>query len=291
MLLQRSWVYPYIRQVCVHCRDVVGVFYSLVGICFIELFMLMSSFKKCNNKLSILLKQEYTQRLKIFERRYSYWSTFSVTKIGSSWTLWVLPDKSQLPNPLYISSRSIISFHFEKRLRQIEFCISEVQLFKLFITISKKVSLKCCFSFLVFNGISTFVDYLMLKPSLKSSSDTIQVLAGGMREFNTFSRGISPKVSVIAWLEFDLAYFKSSTLATTPRRLPSNGLYDNRNYLYVHRGFLVIHATDVLFYLYIKHSIYRMSTREVYIYPIPPLQARCKSRSMVAGDFPEYVFT
>ena len=44
----------------------------------------------------------------------------------------------------------------------------------------------------MFNGISTFIGYLMPK---KGSIDTIEPITGRIREFNTFLKGISLKVN------------------------------------------------------------------------------------------------
>ena len=41
------------------------------------------------------------------------------------------------------------------------------------------------------------------------SDKTIQPIAGGMKGFNTFPKGISPKVSVLARLKFEIACFKA----------------------------------------------------------------------------------
>ena len=53
--------------------------------------------------------------------------------------------------------------------------------------------------FFLFNGISTFVDYLMAKPLLPEEQGV-----------HTFPKGICQKVNVIAWLEFELAYYDSA---------------------------------------------------------------------------------
>ena len=51
----------------------------------------------------------------------------------------------------------------------------------------------------------------MQKPSLyKNTSDTIQHIASGDKGVHTFLKGISPKVNVIAQLEFELCYFEVS---------------------------------------------------------------------------------
>ena len=63
----------------------------------------------------------------------------------------------------------------------------------------------------LFNGISTFVGYLM--PNLfskKNSSGTIQPIAGKEKGVHTFPKGICPKVNVIARLEYELAYYDSA---------------------------------------------------------------------------------
>ena len=51
----------------------------------------------------------------------------------------------------------------------------------------------------LFNGISTFVGYLLPNPPLyKNSSSTIQLIAKGNKEVYTFLKGISSKVKLIA---------------------------------------------------------------------------------------------
>ena len=58
----------------------------------------------------------------------------------------------------------------------------------------------------LFNGISTFVGYLMPNPfSSKNSSGTIWEDKG----VHTFPKGICPKVNVIARLKYELAYSES----------------------------------------------------------------------------------
>ena len=59
------------------------------------------------------------------------------------------------------------------------------------------------------NGISTFVGYLMLYLSVqKNTCGTILSIAGVvLKEFYSFPEGFSPKVNVIAWQEFELAYY------------------------------------------------------------------------------------
>ena len=64
-----------------------------------------------------------------------------------------------------------------------------------FLHISQSLSL--------FNGISTFVGYLMPKPFSEKNS------SGEDKEVHTFPKGICPKVNVIARLEFELAYYDS----------------------------------------------------------------------------------
>ena len=70
----------------------------------------------------------------------------------------------------------------------------------------------------LFNGISTFVDYLMPKPPLQKNSNGTSRRED--KEFHTFLKGISSKVNVIARLKFELTYWntemwRSSMLATT----------------------------------------------------------------------------
>ena len=51
----------------------------------------------------------------------------------------------------------------------------------------------------LFNGISTFMDYLMPKPSLKKySDDIIQPITGRDKGVHAFPLGISQKVNIIA---------------------------------------------------------------------------------------------
>ena len=59
-----------------------------------------------------------------------------------------------------------------------------------------------------FNGISTFMGYLMSKPSFsKNSSDAIYPIAKWDERVHTFLREISSEVNVITWLEFKLIYY------------------------------------------------------------------------------------
>ena len=62
----------------------------------------------------------------------------------------------------------------------------------------------------LFKGISTFMGYLMLKQSCRI--DNIQRIAGSIRGFYTFPRGISLKVNVIEQLEFELTHFEAAVL-------------------------------------------------------------------------------
>ena len=45
---------------------------------------------------------------------------------------------------------------------------------------------------------------------MKNISGAIQPIAGGNKGVHTFPKGISPKVNVIARLEFELAYFEAA---------------------------------------------------------------------------------
>ena len=72
----------------------------------------------------------------------------------------------------------------------------------------------------------------MLKPSLKKGSwDSIQPIAGEDKEVYTFPKGLSPKVNMIAPLEFELAYHDiavqhvSHDTMGTPPSLRSLGMY------------------------------------------------------------------
>ena len=55
----------------------------------------------------------------------------------------------------------------------------------------------------MFNGITTFRGNLMPNPFLEKNSR-------GDKGVHTFTKGISPKVTVIACLEFKLAYFEAA---------------------------------------------------------------------------------
>ena len=62
-----------------------------------------------------------------------------------------------------------------------------------------------------FNGIPTFLVYLIPKPSFfKNSSGTIWLIARRIRKVHTLRKGICPIMNVIAWLEFELAYHESA---------------------------------------------------------------------------------
>ena len=58
----------------------------------------------------------------------------------------------------------------------------------------------------LFNGISTFVGYLMPMPFSKNYFTN----SWADKEVHTFPKGICPKVNVIARLEFELAYYDSA---------------------------------------------------------------------------------
>ena len=64
---------------------------------------------------------------------------------------------------------------------------------------------------MLFNGISTFLGYLMPKLSFsKNSCGTIKPIAGRIKWFIHFPNGICPKVNVVVQLEFELAYYDSA---------------------------------------------------------------------------------
>ena len=53
------------------------------------------------------------------------------------------------------------------------------------------------------------MDHLMPKASFqKNSSEAIKTRNWRVKGIHTFPKGISPKVNVIAWVEFELVYFK-----------------------------------------------------------------------------------
>ena len=58
------------------------------------------------------------------------------------------------------------------------------------------------------NGISTFVGYLMPKPSLHKNSGGTNSWEEEYKEVHTFPKGIIQKVNEIMKLSFELAYFK-----------------------------------------------------------------------------------
>ena len=60
----------------------------------------------------------------------------------------------------------------------------------------------------LFNGISAFMGYVMPKPYFyKNSNGTIQPIdCDGDKRVHTFPKNISPNVSVMVRLEFELAY-------------------------------------------------------------------------------------
>ena len=77
----------------------------------------------------------------------------------------------------------------------------------------------------LFNGISTFVGYLMPKPfSKKNSSGTILTHSWEDKGVHTFPKGICPKVNIIARLEYELAYYDSEVHLFNPctTRIPLN---------------------------------------------------------------------
>ena len=48
--------------------------------------------------------------------------------------------------------------------------------------------------------------YLIQKPSLQMNrSDTFKLIGGEIRGVHAFPKNMSPKVNIIAWLEFELA--------------------------------------------------------------------------------------
>ena len=62
----------------------------------------------------------------------------------------------------------------------------------------------------LFNGISTFLGYLMSNPSsYKKCCGTIYPIAGKIRGFIP-SKDICPKVNIIVQLEFELTYYNSA---------------------------------------------------------------------------------
>ena len=66
-------------------------------------------------------------------------------------------------------------------------------------------------SFSLFNGISTFVGFLVPKKKKeRKSSDIIKSLGRGIRVFIPFSRVFIQKSTYIARLEFELTYSKVS---------------------------------------------------------------------------------
>ena len=63
----------------------------------------------------------------------------------------------------------------------------------------------------LFNRISTFIGYLMPKPFFwKNRSGTIWSIDRRIRGAHTFPKDICPKVNIITWLDFELAYYDSA---------------------------------------------------------------------------------
>ena len=75
----------------------------------------------------------------------------------------------------------------------------------------------------LFNGISTFVGYLMSKPFLEEQKWYYLTHSWEDKRVHTFLKGLCPKVNVIARLGYELAYYDSAvhrfnhyTTRTTP---------------------------------------------------------------------------
>ena len=67
--------------------------------------------------------------------------------------------------------------------------------------------------FYLLKAKSTVVGYLLPKPFLwKNSCSTTYLISGVGKEIPTFPKSISPKMNVIARLEFELAYFKATVI-------------------------------------------------------------------------------
>ena len=64
----------------------------------------------------------------------------------------------------------------------------------------------------------------------KNCRDTIQPIVGGNKGVHAFSKGISSKVNVITWLEFELVYFEAAVQYFSPYATwtPENFIKDNR---------------------------------------------------------------
>ena len=89
---------------------------------------------------------------------------------------------------------------------------------------------------------------------LKNSSDTINLWI----EFSTFPKGISAKLSVIAWLEFELVYFKASGEFFS-HYVPRN-CWDNAIFSQLQRVFASDNLANILIYITKIFIIY------IYIY-------------------------
>ena len=74
-----------------------------------------------------------------------------------------------------------------------------------------KLFMTFLFSFVsLFSGITTFVGYLMLKPSFeKNISCNIWPIVGRIKRIHTLPKSIFSKVNVIARLYFELTYYDS----------------------------------------------------------------------------------
>ena len=66
-------------------------------------------------------------------------------------------------------------------------------------------------SVFLFNGISTFIGYLMPNPSFLEEQQCFYLTHSWVdKRVHTFPKGICQKMNVIARLEFELAYYDSA---------------------------------------------------------------------------------
>ena len=94
-----------------------------------------------------------------------------------------------------------------------------------------------------FNDTSTFTGYLIFKPSyLKNSRGTNRLLASWNKGTKTFPKAISPKVHLLARLEFELAYYSVAVQHV------SNYATGDSLYLNWRRRILKVDEKDNFFY-------------------------------------------
>ena len=100
----------------------------------------------------------------------------------------------------------------------------------------------------LFNGISTFVGYLMPKPfSEKNIRGTFLTHRWEYKGVHTFPKGICPKVNVIARLGFELAYYDSVShlLNHYATRTPPSFYFDKIVFLQISSEEIKVHKNEL----------------------------------------------